>query len=364
MGTEHQRNRLLDFQKAILIFCVVWTHCATSFEAGVIEWKDNYLNVTMTTFQMPLFILISGYLLFYSFQRNKPGVIIVKKILEVAFPAAIWNLGAFCVSLMLAGETVVFNLALIKSVIIAILGGLWYLWVYFFCAVTVCIVNIIAKKEWMRIGIFFLIEIVSHFVHMNTWYFGFMFPFFMLGYYCNYFIQKYPNIPKGKMRYIMYILILLYPLLRLLYKPEYSMYITGVLFDTQNAAYTLYAYFIRFVTGISGCAAVYWGSKAIYHLLNRKNVQLDWLCHLGKHSMAIYIMHMYMIDFIYAISERYNIGTFMSANLPLLNFVIGPISACTLIAACVWIRFALGYVPIIKDCIFGVSIKTLKQLVR
>lgn len=59
---EQRRNSFLDFQKAILIFCVVWTHCATSLEAGIITWKDNYLNVTVTTFQMPLFILIGAFM--------------------------------------------------------------------------------------------------------------------------------------------------------------------------------------------------------------------------------------------------------------------------------------------------------------
>lgn len=357
---EQKRNSFLDFQKAILIFCVVWTHCATSFEAGVITWKDNYLNVTITTFQMPLFILISGYLLFYSFQRNKPGVIILKKILEVVVPAAIWNLFSFGVSLLLSGEPVSFNIELIKSGILAIIGGLWYLWVYLLCSVVVCIVNMIAKNEWIRFGILFLVLIASHFAPVNTWYFGFMFPFFLLGYYCNYFLQKNPKIAKGSVRYLVYSLMILYPLFRFLYKPEYSMYITGVSFDCGNAGYTLYAYLIRFLAGLSGCALIYTCSKWVYNFLCRKNMMKTRICRVGEYSMAIYILHSIMIDVIYVMAKRYNVGTFMSDNLELLNFLIAPLCACLLIAISVLIYLILKRIPVIRDVAFGVSIKKLK----
>jgi len=360
LDMDQKRDRFLDFQKAILIFCVVWTHCATSFEAGIITWKDNYLNVTVTTFQMPLFILISGYLFFYSIQRNKPGVIILKKILEVALPAAIWNLLSFFVSLISSGDAISFDLAFIKSCIISILGGLWYLWAYFLCSMVVCFVNMAAKNEWIRIGLLLFVVIVSHFVPANTWYFGFMFPFFLLGYYCNYLMQKFPDIQKGKMRYVVYFLILAYPLFWLLYKPEYSMYITGVLFDYTNVRYELYAYLIRFLAGLSGCAAVYMGSKWMYHFLCRKNLMRNWLCRIGECSLAIYILQGYMIDVIYALAEQYGIGAFMVRNLAFLNFVVSPISACILIAFSLLIHGALNCIPIVKDVIFGISLRKPK----
>ncbi len=358
---EQKRNSFLDFQKAILIFCVVWTHCATSFEGGIITWNDNYLNVTITTFQMPLFILISGYLFFHSIQRNKPKVIILKKILEVALPASIWNFITFCISLIFLENGIAFNLTLVKSCILSVLGGLWYLWAYFLCSVVVCLVNMIIKNEWIRMVALLLVLVLSHFVPANTWYFGFMFPFFLLGYYCNYLMQKFPNIQKGKIRYVGYLLMISYPLLRFLYKPEYSMYITGVLFDRGNAAYTLYAYLIRFLAGLSGCALVYMASKLLYNLLCKKGLMKTWLCRVGEYSMAIYILHGYMIDIIYAICEKYNIGTFMVNNLELLNFVIAPITACVLIAISILIYRILKYIPIVKDIVFGVSLKKLKQ---
>jgi len=175
-------------------------------------------------------------------------------------------------------------------------------------------------------------------------------------------MQKYPDIQKGAIRYFVYFLILIYPILRFLYRPEYSMYITGVLFDSGNAGYTLYAYLIRFLAGLSGCAAVYTGSKWFYHFLCGKKLMKNFLCRIGEYSMAIYILHGYMIDAIYVMAERYGIGTFMVRNLELLNFVVAPISASILIAFSILIYRILTFIPVVKDVIFGVSIGKLNRL--
>ena len=356
---EQNRNGFLDFQKAILIFCVVWTHCATSFEAGVILWKDNYLNVTVTTFQMQLFILISGYLFYSSLQKYGVTVNVLKKTLEIAFPAVLWNFGAFVVSRLANGEALAFDFATLRAAAAAALGSLWYLWVLYFITVIVCIASKL-KKEYLKIIFFVIIEAISHFVPVNTYYFGAMFPFFLIGYYCNYLMKKYPDIEKGRIRHFIYALAIMYPVLRLLYRPEYSMYIAGVLFDTSNAAYLAYAYFIRFICALSGCAAVWTVCRLVFsYLRNRKAHSINWLCKVGKYTMPIYIMHMYMIDGIYALSAKLGIGAWLSDNLFLLNFVISPVAAVLLICISIAIYRLLTATPVLKYA-FGIPLKRLK----
>ena len=138
------------------------------------------------------------------------------------------------------------------------------------------------------------------------------------------------------------------------------MYITGVLFDCGNVGYTLYAYLIRFLAGLSGCAAVYVGSKWLYHFLCRKNLMKKRLCYIGECSMAIYILHGYMIDVIYAMAGEFGVSTFMVRHLTLLNFVVAPISAGILIAFSIFIYRVLTHIPLVKDIMFGISLNKLK----
>lgn len=78
-----ERNNYFDFLKFSLIFIVIWGHCIQALRSTDMSWEDNYFTVFTATFQMPLFILISGYFFSKSSKRQTYPTIALKKLRSV-----------------------------------------------------------------------------------------------------------------------------------------------------------------------------------------------------------------------------------------------------------------------------------------
>ena len=86
------RNLTADFLKAVMIFCVLYGH-SVSMINGLrdVTWQDSVVNVFVTTFEMPLFILISGYYLFFSLKKKPHFKVLCQRIVSIAIPLIIWE---------------------------------------------------------------------------------------------------------------------------------------------------------------------------------------------------------------------------------------------------------------------------------
>ena len=63
------RSEELDISKGIAIFLVVWGHIIQYSFAGKEEFYENIIFRLIYGFHMPLFMIISGYLFFYSCEK-------------------------------------------------------------------------------------------------------------------------------------------------------------------------------------------------------------------------------------------------------------------------------------------------------
>ena len=65
----HSRN-FLNFLKGLAIFLMIWGHCIQICIPQGMDYFENTVFKIIYSFHMPLFMLISGYLFYYSSQKR------------------------------------------------------------------------------------------------------------------------------------------------------------------------------------------------------------------------------------------------------------------------------------------------------
>ncbi|MBQ9428194.1 MAG: acyltransferase family protein [Clostridia bacterium] len=144
------RDNRLDFIKAVLILGVVYGHLLNLFrlDSGVSFW----LHTVIRTFDMPMFMMIGGYLLSKSVSKYHPFKYILNKVSNLLFPLVFWNL-IFKIFVSVVNRK--FDLlSLFKSV-----EGYWFIWSIFICSVTFILLSMM-KSINLQIFFALLIEIL------------------------------------------------------------------------------------------------------------------------------------------------------------------------------------------------------------
>ena len=103
---SNQRIEMIDCIKALAIIMVVIAHCI-EYGSGSIylnnqEYFSNYIFKAITSFHMPLFMFISGFLLFKN-NSTSIGKLFKKKTHSLLLPAIMWNL-------LFEGVTIVYKI--------------------------------------------------------------------------------------------------------------------------------------------------------------------------------------------------------------------------------------------------------------
>ena len=114
------RDEKLDFFKGLLIWSVVLGHSLNVLCPGTV------LHTVIRTFDLPMFMFISGRLLQGSVNRYDWKQFVVNKVTNIAFPAVIWIL----ISLLLGD-----------------LHSYYFLWSVFISSVLVCLIREIGKNK-------------------------------------------------------------------------------------------------------------------------------------------------------------------------------------------------------------------------
>jgi len=163
------RNERMDFYKGVLMFGVIWGHAITSLLAG--SQNNVSIHWIMRTYDMPLFMLISGYFLGFSLKKRSLKELIKDKLTTIFFPAYIWGV------------------IITYSYMLAFLS-LYFLWAVFFSSL---IIAFIAKTcANIKIGIIYvlIVTVLLQFIPDTLWNLSYLFPFFAIGYFINAFEIK------------------------------------------------------------------------------------------------------------------------------------------------------------------------------
>ncbi|MBR1520090.1 MAG: acyltransferase family protein [Bacteroidaceae bacterium] len=120
------RDGKLDFFKGLLIWSVVLGHTLNALCP-----IENSLHILLRTFDLPMFMYISGFLLRGSLARHHWKQLVANKVTNIVVPAVIWML----ISLLFGDHCMYY-----------------FLWAVFVSSIIVCVCEKICVKSWMGGG--------------------------------------------------------------------------------------------------------------------------------------------------------------------------------------------------------------------
>ena len=287
------RNEYLDIVKGIAIIFVVLGHCiqfGSGKEVFTSEcFYDDALFKFIYCFHMPVFMAVSGYLFFYSTEKSTK-TIIYNKIRSILFPLVSWNTLALCL-LIISGDCI-----WDCSILYSYFHTLWFLRSLFICCILTLFINRLFNDNiWIFITLCILLYFIPNSYIANV--IVFTIPFFIMGYLSNKYempkrIQNLSKLMKG---IIIVFSFLLFIVLLLFYKKNYSVYVSGCyLFNLEySPSFILFANLYRNIAAITGCIVIF---VCIYYWLQLKLfIKIKPLfIECSKASLIIYIINHYL----------------------------------------------------------------------
>ena len=91
MRTTGKRNDVLDIVKGIAAILVVWGHTIQYFSVGGFDFWESSIFRMIYSFHMPLFMLVSGYLFYWTCSRKTWTEVISGRIRGIGIPMIVWG---------------------------------------------------------------------------------------------------------------------------------------------------------------------------------------------------------------------------------------------------------------------------------
>lgn len=295
------RNQKVDFYKGLLMWGVIWGHTITALANNTLN-EGIFIHRFFRLYDMPLFMILSGYFLFKSLEKNiSLKDILLDKITRLLIPIIIWN------------WIIHFPYPSIDS--------LYFLWAVFISSILTIIIHVLTKQSKFKLslrGVCFLGIILSLYL-LPHWQFNlfYLYPFFVLGYLSNFI--------KIKLNFILLFIIFITGIC--LWRPEWSPWKTCP--ANLNGTITP-IYFFQFLIGAIG-SFIMW---KIWSYIFQSNSVINYIAKIGKETMALYILQTIAIEILLSkiviyiqkeIWDGVNYMTNTQEHINLLGYVIAPI---------------------------------------
>ncbi len=298
------RNDFIDFCKGFLMLGVIWGHTITSLEGGISA--PVFIHTFFRTYDMPFFMILSGFFLGKSLSHNQVRKTFVNRITMVLLPVLLWNLLA---------RNIHFS-------------SFYFLFAVFVSS-TICIGAYSLGRVFSQKGRYveFCIEVASiiilHFVSI-PWNMFYLFPFFVVGRYL-------PNINFRLKNFKFFLFAFVF--LLCFWQVKYTPWNFG--FDAwQNDSFGIVIYVYRFVLGVLGTYIIANVLKVIYNL---NGGGYSMLVKCGRQTLAIYILQSFFVGylqrFVTFLVQKYDIA-YSQIEINIIGYIAAPIVALTLLKIC------------------------------
>ncbi len=297
---DQKRDGLVDYIKGMLMWGVVWGHAITALKGGVVT-QPTLIHIFFRTYDMPFFMLISGYFLGRSLLRQGCGKLLLNRATMILLPAVLWNL-----------------LVLNRH-----FTSYYFLWAVFVCS-AICILAhwletlLHARRLYLEFGLELASLLVLHLVYV-PWNVFYLFPFFVFGRYL-------PDL-QFRLKHFLPAL-LLFVVMLFCWKGVYSPWTLG--HDAWKDSWTnLLVYVYRFALGVLGCFVM----ARVFRWMYGRDAWLRPLMETcGRQTLAIYIMQSILIERCLGEVVAHLYGWLQLTALPafvvvLLGYVLAPLVA-------------------------------------
>lgn len=321
----NKRNFFIDIIKGVSIFLMLWGHCIQVCVAkSDIDFFENVVFKTIYSFHMPLFMLISGYLFFFSFEKRNMKELLIHRTQSLLQPIFLCSIFNFFVT------TALFSLVsgnfgdILNGKWIQELSSLWFLWSILAAAFVTTIICKKIKNVFIQILLFFVcIPIVA--VFPNAGLNIFMYPYFIIGFYFAKYKDKLPKCVYN----IKYLSLILFPLLMCYYDKKHFIYTTGI-FPSENYAIKemLFIDLYRWLIGLVGSIFAITVLQIVYTkivLKTKRRIISRGFSLLGEKSLQIYSLSIPFLSVYLSVAfpialNLLNINNIFVENMFIYNF--------------------------------------------
>ena len=329
--TQAQERLYWNTIRGIAIFLMLWGHCIQYCSLGSFPVFENGMFRAIYSFHMPLFMIVSGYLFSFSFEKRSLRGLLANRAKSMLWP--------------IVGGTVLNNLLLVIPTLVlshgqklALFDGtlvqgweysLWFLWSVLACSLAVGIACKTGKTPLQR-GIYLALGtgFIALFPNANENLF--MYPFFLTGF----FWARHRKAIVQIFRKWKYGVLLLFPILLSFYRTEHYIYVTPMFSAEKGLAESLRIDLFRFLIGLAGSGCCFILTSLVLDRLpadGRTPKLLTALSRLGENSLPIYCLSVsllsgYLPHIIHKCMEPFGYNL-LAENWVFYNLVFTPLLA-------------------------------------
>ncbi len=331
-----KRNQTLDLIKGFAILLVVLGH-AIQFN-DLENFNSNIVFRIIYSFHMPLFMFVSGYISYRTFDGSKAKLF--KRFKSLIVPFFVW----FCISISISYLTFLFsggkmpNFILgIKNIILYPDTGLWFLWILFLNYLILYLSLFLSSdKEDLYMFLFFLlINLVTRITMFDYFGLGLLsWHLFFFGF--GYVFSKRNKLFRKPLNSLYLISLILFPILVSYWSrvnnPSFIEY-----FEFNNNIKSFINIMYRFFVPIFGIILIY---VSFDKIANYSFIFKSQLLKIGTLTIEIYTAHFYFLHF-----------TYLLGSTPLLYKII--ITFFISLIGCILIQYLIKKNNFLSTLLYG-----------
>lgn len=339
---QNKRIDNIDFLRGIAIFLVIWGHIIQYSSLNSFDFFENTMFKIIYSFHMPLFMLISGYVFTFSFNKYNLKQILSKRIQSLIQPIIICEMLCYYANVigMVTLEKGEFTF---PGEWISRVGSYWFLWSVLGASVVIavsfkCSDKIIIHILGIILGYGFMYFVPNYAKNI------YVYPYFVAGFlYGRYKDRKWMRVVER----VLLICIPIFIWMSFIFKKEHMIYVSGITNPQYNA--------IRWAIGFVGSITAIFIGLFIYKLINRTFLAKV-ICKIGIVSLQVYVIQRCVVEYYYRViyfQIMNNIGyNVMANNMIIYNLVYTPIMAI-LIISFIYLIIQLLKISKISVILFG-----------
>ena len=323
------RSIFVDMIKGLAIFLMLWGHCIQCCIYGSgLDFFENGVFKVIYSFHMPLFMLVSGYLFYFSFTKRELRELLVHRTQSLLQPLLFGTaFGYFLGYAFFAAQTGDYSLFFNGQFITQKLASslLWFLWSVLACSLAVSIICKKCSKLWLQILL--LIAVIPILAMFPNWDMNlYMYPYFLAGF----FFAKYKDKIPAVLMKLKYVSLPLFPFLMLFYEKKHYIYTTSLLpGDAFTKAEMAGINTFRWMIGFVGSVFVITVLEFLYKRMLYDMYVPAWgrgLAKMGEKSMQIYVisvafLSLYLPKYFREMLNAWGTGNIFAKNAFVYNFI-------------------------------------------
>lgn len=282
-----ERDSSIDIAKVLLIFLVVWGHAIQYLHGAEYNFWENPFFKFIYGFHMPLFALISGYLMHNSITRYTTSRLIQRKAKQLLIPTVGWAAVLTVVDIvinLLTHEQMTWSWALVRFLSRTV-NNLWFLKGIFISCIIVIFVEKCLKGHW---AVYVVISLLTLFLPniFNFALYGFILPFYIIGFKLGEPANRWnTSQSKAKRFLIFFVSLSVYISMLFFFHKKHFIYSTGtsVIASGNGFATQLLIDIYRFIVAFIGCIM-------FLEVCALVKLKTKWLITIASKTMIIYIV--------------------------------------------------------------------------